>query len=89
MLVSKAYLDTTLFNNENDELKKCKAYFLPKQKKEYSIIYNNNYMVINALNFSDYLQCINISLLKNNIQKEYIDKSKDLITSSENKEELI
>ena len=89
MLISRKSLDTTLFNNGNDELKKCKAFFLPKQKKEYSIIYNNNYMVINALNFSDYLQCINISLLKNNIQKEYIDKSKDLITSSENKEELI
>ena len=58
MLISKQSLDTTIFNNKNNELKKCDEHFLPRQTNEYSIIYINDYQVVNALNFSGYFQLL-------------------------------
>ena len=56
--------------------------------KEYSLIYNNGYQVINYTNFTNYNQCFNISTLEKNKQSKYINGIKDIIHNSQY-EELI
>ena len=90
MLISPTMLTSTILNNADNTIKKCEERFLPRQAHEYSIIYNNDYQVINYENFSNnYMYCNDITILENNKQAEYIETINNLIDNSQSKEEII
>ena len=53
MLVSIRELTTTLLNSVNNSIVHCKNIIFSRQYKEYSIIYNNVYQVVNYTNFTN------------------------------------
>ena len=53
MLVSIRELTTTLLNSVNNSIVHCKNKIFSRQYKEYSIIYNNVYQVVNYTNFTN------------------------------------
>ena len=65
MLISQTILTSIILNNVDNSIKKCEDRFLPKQEKEYSIIYINDYQVVNYKNFSNHMQSKNILILEN------------------------
>ena len=89
MLVSIRELTTTLLNSVNNSIVHCKNKIFSRQNKEYSIIYNNVYQVVNYKNFTNCNNCKNISFFKNIKQYEYLDKIKKNIDSLQDKEELV
>ena len=67
ILLSRHNLDLTILNNYNNSIMICNTrIFGTYHDKEYSLIYNNGYQVINYTNFTNYNQCFNISTLEKN-----------------------
>ena len=91
MLLSHYSLDTTIINNYDNAKKLCKGNLenmSGNQEKEYSIIYNNDYQLINYNNFEN-MEFIDLSAFKKIKQSEYIEKTKNFIETAKDKEELI
>ena len=89
MLVSIRELTTTLLNSVNNSIVHCKNKIFSRQYKEYSIIYNNVYQVVNYTNFTNCNNCKNISFFKNIMQYEYLDKIKKILTVYKIKKNLL
>ena len=89
MFISRTFLNSIILSSLNNSIRVCKQKIFSKQTNDYSIIYNNEYQLINYTNFSNYLQCINISLLEKIKETEYIGRIKKMIDDSDSKEELI
>ena len=53
MLISITHLVSTIINNQNKTIKKCGKNILTEQTNAYSIIYNNDYQVVNYSNFAN------------------------------------
>ena len=88
MLISRTHLVSTVINNQNKVIKKCGKKILTEQTNAYSIIYNNDYQVVNYSNFDNYNNSINISLIARNKYLNYVEEAKCLI-DPENKDKLI
>ena len=91
MLLSFYNLDTTIIDNYNNSQKICKEKLenIPgKQKKRYSIIYINDYQLVNY-NYFENMESIDLSTFKNIKLSEYIEKTKNIIETAQNKEELV
>ena len=88
MLISITHLVSTIINNQNKAIKKCGKNILTEQTNAYSIIYNNDYQVVNYSNFANYNNSINISIIARNKYLNYIKEAKCLI-DPENKDKLI
>ena len=91
MLLSHYSLDTTIINNYDNAKKLCKGNLenmSGNQEKEYSIIYNNDYQLINYNNFEN-MEFIDLSTFEKIKQSEYIEKTKNFIETAKDKEELI
>ena len=56
MFISRYYLFTTIFNNSNDKIITCNEQIFGNKTKtnDYSIIYNNDYQLVNYTNFQEY-----------------------------------
>ena len=56
MIIPKTNLSASILNNLNNSIIKCNEFFLSQQTnvKEYSIIYNNDYQLVNYSNFSEH-----------------------------------
>ena len=77
LLVSIYHLTSTILNSFNNSIVLCKRKILSAQpKKEYSIIYNNEYQLVNYSNFSNCSNCNNISFFKNIKKSEHLNKKK-------------
>ena len=82
MLISRTELIATIINNADNSLEKCKKNIFSKQSNIYSIIYNNDYQLINYTTFSNLLEIINK-------QSEYTKEIKGFTENITNKEELL
>ena len=82
MLISRSELIATIINNADNSLEKCKKNIFSKQSNIYSIIYNNDYQLINYTTFSNLLEIINK-------QSEYTKEIKGFTENIINKEELL
>ena len=82
MLISRSELIATIINNADNSLEKCKKNIFSKQSNIYSIIYNNDYQLINYTTFSYLLEIINK-------QSEYTKEIKGFTENITNKEELL
>ena len=75
MLISKTDLTTTLYNDISGSLQKCGEDIFSRQNKNYYIIYNNGYQLINYNNYKDYTKCHDISMMNEEDNKiTYIPK---------------
>ena len=86
MLISKTYLTTTLYNDISGSLQKCGEDIFSRQNKNYYIIYNNGYQLINYNNYKDYTKCHDISMMNEEDNKiTYIPKetSSEILASNE------
>ena len=84
-------MKTTILNNYDNSIEKCKQHLdhiSTPQKDEYSIIYINDYQLVNYENFLD-MECNDLSTLEIIKQTEYKEKVKDLIDNSQNNADLI
>ena len=90
MLISRKDLTATILDNYQSKVTIClKVNYLSPQTNDYSIIYSNNgYKVVKTETFQN-KQSKDIALLANIKQTEYIRETKNLITNSQNNEELI
>ena len=88
MFVSIKHLVTTLIRNIDSYVKACKEHYFSIQYNDYSIIYTNNYQLVNFTNFSNYKKCSDISILKSNKKLEYSNMIKLRIKNSQNNNEL-
>ena len=89
MLISRKDLTATILDNYQSKVTIClKVNYLSPQTNDYSIIYNNGYKVVKTETFQN-KQSKDIALLANIKQTEYIKETKNLITNSQNNEELI
>ena len=89
MLISRKDLTVTILNNYQSKVTICKQInYLSPQENDYSIIYNNEYKVVKTETFKN-KQSKDIALLANIKQTEYIKETKELISNSQNSEELI
>ena len=84
MFISRYNLFTTIFNNLNDEISTCSEQIFGKKSYDYySIIYNNEYQLVNYTNFQEYNKCkrnaTNFEYIK---YSEYIEKIKISINNS-------
>ena len=60
---AKYYLTTTIINNFDDSIISCSQNIFANQTKNFSIIYfNNEYKIINYLNFSNYGTCNKVQI---------------------------
>ena len=89
MLISRVCLTATIFHNYNNSIKLCGRDILSHQTNVYSIIYNNDYRVVNYNNFQNYNESFNISILANIKHSKYIEETKNFINNTENKSKLI
>ena len=89
MLISRKHLTTTIYNNNQKQVEKCKNHIFKEQTKIYSIIYNNDYAVVNTKTFENYKESIDISELANIKKSKYIDEANELISNSKDNNELI
>ena len=90
MLISPTRLTTTILDNTNNSVKICEKRIFSTQYNEFSIIYNNNdYHVINYTNFLNYMQCYDITILKNIKDSEQTNSIQNFIDNSRNNEEII
>ena len=72
MFIAISYCTATILNNNNNRIKKCGKRIFEHQSNDYSIIYNNDYAVVNTKTFENYKESIDISELAN------IKKSKQM-----------
>ena len=89
MFISRTFLNSIILSSLNNSIRVCKQKIFSKQTNDYSIIYNNEYQLINYTDFSNYLQCMNILILEKIKETEYIGRIKNIIDGSDSKEELI
>ena len=90
MMVSRNNLGTTIISNFDNDVRVCNQRIFGSQNKEYSIIYNNeDYQVINHLNFINQNESIDISAFKAYIYSKYLKEAKEFIDTCQNKEEFI
>ena len=84
MIIPRKNLSATLINNLDNSIIKCNIFFFSPQTNEYSIIYINDYKLVNYSNFSEHNQCYNIitklnEFIKYRMNINYIDENKELI----------
>ena len=89
MHISRSYCSATTLTAFNNSVNKCNKNIFEFQRSDYSIIYVNDFILINFANFSNYLQCSDISILENNKQSKYIETINGFINDSEDEEKLI
>ena len=89
MLISRRQLYATIINNSDKSVKKCDKPILSVQPNDNSIIYINDYQVVNYTNFQKENESIDISILDKNKFSKYIEEIKNLFDNSVTKEELI
>ena len=80
MFISRRILYMTLLNNFDNSIKSCKDVNYQEQILDYSIIYINDYKVVNINNFKNCKKCSNIQLL----EEEHITISTVLSVSNFN-----
>ena len=89
MHISRYDLTTTILSNADNSIKQCEKQILSDQENEYSIIYNNGYNFVNYQNFSNIDTCLTLSIFEKNKYSKYVEKIKNSIDDSLNKEDLI
>ena len=89
MLISRKQLYATIINNSDKSVKKCDEQILSVQPNDNSIIYINDYQVVNYTNFQKENESIDISILDKIKFSKYIEEIKNLFDNSVTKEELI
>ena len=91
MFISGYNLFTTIFNNLNDEISACSEQIFGKKSYDYySIIYNNEYQLVNYTNFQEYNKCkSNATFFENINHFDYIENIKISINKTKNEKELI
>ena len=81
IFISFYFLTATILNNLDNSIKKCQVRIFSIQNYEnnaFSLIYINGYKVINYTNFTNYFQYIDISVLEENKNIEYIEEIKNI-----------
>ena len=92
MFISRYHLFTTIFNNSNDKIITCNEQIFGNKTKtnDYSIIYNNDYQLVNYTNFQECNKCKNNPTFFENINHfDYIENIKISINKTKNEKELI
>ena len=89
MLISRVMLTTTILSNKDNLIKICSTNNFSTQVHAYSIIYINNYQIVNYKSFTNYNKSIDISIFANIKHYNYIKEVQYLVDNSENKEDLL